>query len=73
MFENYYSIILLYMFQKPSWSCICDKESCVPCICASVFIYFFQDICVDKARLEECEERASELSRKVSNSQVMWP
>lgn len=28
---------------------------------------FFQDVCVDKARLEECEERASELSRKVSN------
>lgn len=32
------------------------------CIC-----FFFPDICVDKARLEECEERASELSRKVCN------
>uniref|UniRef100_A0A8C0II82 Diaphanous related formin 3 n=1 Tax=Bubo bubo TaxID=30461 RepID=A0A8C0II82_BUBBB len=28
------------------------------------------DICVDKARLEECEERASELSRKVNASVV---
>uniref|UniRef100_A0A8C3NG27 Uncharacterized protein n=1 Tax=Geospiza parvula TaxID=87175 RepID=A0A8C3NG27_GEOPR len=26
------------------------------------------DVCVDRARLEECEERASELSRKVSHS-----
>lgn len=33
------------------------------CICI-----FFSDICVDKARLEECEERASELSRKVPNN-----
>lgn len=41
-------------------------------MCKCVYL-FFQDICVDKARLEECEERASELSRKVSNSQVMWP
>lgn len=36
-------------------------------ICKCVFAFFFPDICVDKARLEECEERASELSRKVCN------
>uniref|UniRef100_A0A8C3J6P3 Diaphanous related formin 3 n=1 Tax=Calidris pygmaea TaxID=425635 RepID=A0A8C3J6P3_9CHAR len=29
------------------------------------------DICVDKARLEECEERASELSRKFENDFVV--
>uniref|UniRef100_A0A8V5G4C3 Uncharacterized protein n=1 Tax=Melopsittacus undulatus TaxID=13146 RepID=A0A8V5G4C3_MELUD len=34
-------------------------------------LFIFQDICVDKARLEECEERASELSRKFEKDFVV--
>lgn len=67
MFGNVYSIILLHMSHKIVKVVHMIKKPVYLLHVQMCLFMFFQDICVDKARLEECEERASELSRKVSN------